>query len=161
MSPPGTYIARWYCPTGHCTFSLLPDHLAARFPGTLCEIEQVVATVEQASSLEAAANALRSDPVTLPSAVRWVRRRVAPVRVLLTILVGLFPQLLLGCAPMICALRARLSCAQVLMLLRELARTHLQALARPLGFQHPSYAGGERNHRFQQRMGPDPPRGLG
>ena len=58
--PPGTYIARWYCPQGHCTFSLLPDHLAARFPGTLAEIEQVVATVEQASSVEAAANALRA-----------------------------------------------------------------------------------------------------
>ena len=48
MSPPGTQIARWYCPQGHRTFSLLPDHLAARFPGTLSEIEQVVATVEQA-----------------------------------------------------------------------------------------------------------------
>jgi hypothetical protein len=159
-SPAGTLIARWYCPTGHCTFSLLPDHLAARFPGTLCEIEQVVATVEQAKSVEAAANELRPDAITLPSAVRWVRRRLAPVRALLTIVVGLFPQLLLGSAPTICALRARLSCAQVLRLLRELAQVHLQALSRPLGFQHPSYAGGERNHRFQQCMGPDPPRGL-
>lgn len=160
MSPPGTHIARWYCPQGHRTFSLLPDHLAARFPGTLSEIEQVVAVVEQASSLEAAADALRSDPVTLPSAVRWVRRRVAPVRALLTILVGLFPQLLLGCAPTIAALRGRLACEQVLMLLRELAQVHLQALARPLGFQHPWYAGGERNNGFQHPMGPDPPRGL-
>ena len=33
--PAGTRIARWYCPQGHRTFSLLPDHLAARFPGTL------------------------------------------------------------------------------------------------------------------------------
>ena len=99
MSPPGTHIARWYCPQGHRTFSLLPDHLAARFPGTLSEIEQVVATVEQASSLEAAADELRRDAVTLPSAVRWVRRRVGPVRALLTILVGLLPDLLLGCAP--------------------------------------------------------------
>lgn len=155
--PAGTLIARWYCPQGHRTFSLLPDHLAARFPGTLSEIEQVVATVEQASSLEAAADALRSDPVTLASALRWVRRRVGPVRALLTVLVGLFPQLLLGCAPRICAFRTRLSCAQVLMLLRELAQVHLQALARPLGFQHPSYAGGEYQSGIQQRMGPDPP----
>ena len=29
-TPAGTLIARWYCPQG-----LLPDHLAARFPGTL------------------------------------------------------------------------------------------------------------------------------
>lgn len=161
MSPPGTHIARWYCPQGHRTFSLLPDHLAARFPGTLSEIEQVVATVEQASSLEAAADLLRRDAVTLPSAVRWVRRRVGPVRALLTILVGLLPDLLLGCAPTIGALRMRLSCAQVLMGLRERGQMHLQALARPLGFHHPWYAGGERNLGFQQRMGPDPPRGLG
>ena len=155
--PAGTLIARWYCPQGHCTFSLLPDHLAARFPGTLSEIEQVVATVEQASSLEAAADALRSDPVPLASAVRWVRRRVVPVRGLLTVLVGLLPQWLLGCVPTMGALRGRLSCQQVLMLLRELAQVHLQALAHPLGFQHPSYAGGERNQCRQQRMGADPP----
>lgn len=155
--PAGTLIARWYCPQGHRTFSLLPDHLAARFPGTLSEIERVVATVEQASSLESAADAMRSDPVSLPSAVRWVRRRVAPVRALLTVLVGLFPQWLLGCAPTIGALRTRLSCAQVLMLLRERAHVHLQALAPPLGFQHPSYASGEHPSGIQQRMGPDPP----
>ncbi len=156
-TPAGTRIARWYCPQGHRTFSLLPDHLAARFPGTLSEIERVVATVEQASSLERAADTLRSDPVTLPSAVRWVRRRVAPVRALLTIVVGLFPRWLLGCAPTIAALRGRLACEQVLVLLRELAQVHLQALARPLGFQPPSYAGGEYQSGIQQRMGPDPP----
>ncbi len=160
-SPAGTRIARWYCPQGHRTFSLLPDHLAARFPGTLSEIERVVATVEQASSLERAADTLRSDPVSLPSAVRWVRRRVAAVRALLTIVVGLFPQSLLSCTPTIAALRARLACEQVLVSLRELAQVHLQALARPLGFQHPSYAGGEYHSGIQQRMGPDPPRGLG
>ena len=156
-SPAGTLIARWYCPQGHRTFSLLPDHLAARFPGTLSEIESVVATVEQASSLEAAADALRSDPVTLASAVRWVRRRVGPVGGLLTVLVGLLPQFFLGCAPTICALCARLSCERVLMSSRELAQVHLQALSPPLGFGHPQYAGGERNPRLQQHMGTDPP----
>lgn len=159
--PAGTLIARWYCPQGHCTFSLLPDHLAAGFPGTLSEIERVVATVEQAKSVEAAADTLRSDPVTLPSAVRWVRRRVAPVRALLTIVVGLFPRWLLGCVPTIAALRGRLACEQVLMLLRELAQIHLQALARPLGFQYRRTAGGERSRGFQQRMGPDPPHRAG
>ena len=155
--PAGTLIARWYCPQGHCTFSLLPDHLAAGFPGTLSEIERVVATVEQASSLETAADTLRSDPVTLTSAVRWVRRRVAPVRALLTIVVGLLPQSLLGCAPTMTAVRERWACPQVLMTLREQASAHLQALARPLGFCHPSYAGGKHPSTFQQRMGPDPP----
>jgi hypothetical protein len=47
-TPPGTEIARWYCLTGHCTFSLLPDCLAARLPGTLAEVESVVRAVEQA-----------------------------------------------------------------------------------------------------------------
>jgi hypothetical protein len=156
-SPAGTLIARWYCPQGHCTFSLLPDHLAARFPGTLSEIERVVATVEQAKSVEAAADALRSDPVTLPSAVRWVRRRVGPVRALLTIVVGLLPQLLLGCSPTIAALRTRLACPQVLVTVRERANAHLQALARPLGFHHRRVAGGEPRSGSQQHMGPDPP----
>ncbi len=157
MSPPGTHIARWYCPQGHRTFSLLPDHLAARFPGTLSEIEQVVVTVEQAKSLEAAADALRSDPVTLTSAVRWVRRRVRLVRALLTIVVGLLPQSLLGCVPTIAALRVRLACPQVLLALRELAQAHLQAMARPLGFRHRWAAGGEHQSGIQHRMGPDPP----
>jgi hypothetical protein len=160
VSPPGTRIARWYCRKAHRTFSLLPDHLAARFPGTLHEIEQVVASVEAAPSVEAAADRLRNDDITLSSAVRWVRRRVAPVRRLLTIVIGLFPQLLLGCAPTLTALRERLACESVLAVLRELAHVHLQALAPPLGFKHPSDRGAERRHRFQQHMGPDPPREL-
>jgi hypothetical protein len=160
-SPPGTRIARWYCPLGHCTFSLLPEHLAARFPGTLSEIEQVVATVEQAPSLEAAANRLRRDDVSLPSAVRWTRRRLHLVYPLLTTLIGLLPEVLLGCAPRIDALRMHLACTEVLMSLRERARIHLQVLARPLGFRHPLPAGGERRLRFQQHVGPDPPGSLG
>jgi len=153
----GTVIARWYCPQGHRTFSLLPDHLAARFPGTLSEIERVVLTVEQAKSVEAAADALRPDPVTLASAVRWVRRRLRLVRALLTIVVGLLPQSLLGCAPTVAAVRSRWACPQVLVALRERANTHLQALARPLGFCHRPYADGKHPDALQQRMGPDPP----
>jgi hypothetical protein len=160
VNPPGTQIARWYCPTGHCTFSLLPDHLAARFPGTLSEIEQVVATVEQAKSLEEAANWLRRDDIALPSALRWVRRRVAAVRRLLNIVVGLFPQWLQGCTPQITDLRARLVCNEVLMALRELGHIHLHALAAPLGFLPPLARAGEYQSGCQHHMGPDPPAGL-
>jgi hypothetical protein len=142
--PAGTLIARWYCPQGHRTFSLLPDHLAARFPGTLSEIEQVQATVERSGSLEAAANELRCDPITLPSAVRWVRRRLRLVRALLVIVVGLLPRWLEGCAPTVAGLRSRLCCAWVLMRLRELCSGHLAVLARPLGFRHRPSPGGER-----------------
>ena len=52
----GTRIARWYCPESHTTISLLPDCLAARLPGTVDELEAVVAHAEQATSLGAAAD---------------------------------------------------------------------------------------------------------
>jgi hypothetical protein len=154
VRPPGTRIARWYCRPAHCTFSLLPDHLAARFPGTLSEIEQVVAAAEQAKSLEAAADELRPDDISLPSAMRWTRRRVHLVHTLLEILIGVLPQLLLGCAPTLDAFRARLGCKQVLVQLRETAP--LQQLPRPVGFRFPPAARGS-NRSFQQHSGPDPP----
>ena len=164
-TPAGPLIARWYCPQGHRTFSLLPDHLAARFGGTLAQIEQVVLAVECAPSVQAAADRLRPDAVTLPSAIRWVRRRLAPVRALLTTVVGLLPDSLSGCAATISALRERLACDHVLRELRQMAASHLQALAAPLGFRGhriaaPSSAGGERKRRRQQPMGPDPPIGA-
>jgi hypothetical protein len=156
-SPQGTLIARWYCRKGHRTISLLPDHLAARFPGTLHEIEHVVTTYEQEKSMEATADALRGTSISFPSAVRWVRRRVVPVRALLITIVGLFPHLLLGCAPSLAALRERLGCVQVLMLLREIAQDHLPSLPRPFGFHHRSAASNQRKCRRQQYMGKDPP----
>lgn len=157
VDPPGTRIARWYCPQAHCTFSLLPDHLATRFPGTLGEIEQVVAEVEQARSLEAAADRLRRDDITLPSAIRWTRRRVCLVRALLAILGGLFPERLLGCAPTLNAFRTRLACEQVLVQLRDIAHVHLHALPRPLGFRPTPSASGYHKTAHQHHTGPDPP----
>ena len=61
MSPPGARIARWYCRREPCTFSLLPDCLAARLCGDLAEVEGVVGAVEQAESLEAACTLLRPE----------------------------------------------------------------------------------------------------
>jgi len=156
-TPRGTLIARWYCRAGHCTFSLLPDHLAARFPGTLSEIERVVETVEAARSLEAAAEALRPDPITLPSAARWIRRRLKPARELLTIIIAMFPEVFLGCAPRIASLSARLGCTSVLTGLRELASAHLAALSCPLGFRHRRHQVGKPKAGLQQPMGAEPP----
>ena len=155
--PPGTRIARWYCPQGHCTFGLLPDHLAARFPGTLTDIETVVAGVERAPSVEAAANALRPDDVTLATALRWVRRRVRLVHTVLTVVVSLLPDLCLGCSPTVESLRMRFGCEQVLIALRALTSVHLHALAPPLGLRPPGSAGGGRKSFPQQHKGPDPP----
>ena len=62
-TPRGVRVARWYCPESHTTFSLLPDCLAARLPGTLADLEAAVAVAEQAPSLAAAADAVRRDAV--------------------------------------------------------------------------------------------------
>lgn len=155
--PAGTRIARWYCRQGHRTFSLLPDHLAARLPGTLAEIERVVAFVATARSLEAAADALRPDSVTLVSALRWVRRRVAPVRVLLASAITLLPGELGGCAPTIASVRERLGREDVLETLRGVLAEHLQALSRPFGFRSRGDAGRAPRRARQHHRGPDPP----
>ena len=81
-TPVGMRITRYYCPTAQETFSLLPDCLASRFPGDLEDLERVVAQVDAARSIEATADVLRPD-IVLPSAVRWVRRRLTLVRVTL------------------------------------------------------------------------------
>ncbi len=178
-APEGTRIARWYCPQGHCTFSLLPDHLAARLPGTLAELERVVQAAEQAPSQQACADALRPDAVSLPSALRWLRRRLQPTHALLLSAVTLLPQLLQGCAPTIAALRLRLqevsapavaspreadaapapapAPVPVLERLRALLALQLPALGRPLGFRHRCAAAARPAGSFQQHMGPDPP----
>ena len=90
VTPAGMRITRYYCPTAHETFSLLPDCLASRFPGDLDDLERVVAQVEAAPSIEAAADVLCPDSV-LPSAVRWVRRRLTLVRATCLAVVTLLP----------------------------------------------------------------------
>ena len=142
VDPPGTRIPRWYCPEGHCTFSLLADCFAARLSGSLQELEAVVVAVEQARSREAAADELRLD-IELPGALRWMRRRLQAVHTALTLIVGLFPDLFAGCLPNLSAFRQRLGCAWVLPALREIAEAQLPQLPPPLGFRAPPAHGGE------------------
>jgi hypothetical protein len=130
--PRGARVARYYCPTAHRTFSLLPDFLASRLSGGLDEVEQAVITVEAASSLEAATRDMRPD-VQLPGVLRWLRRRVAPVRVALLALVTLMPEAL-PVAPQLVALRGHLGTHRALVALREMAAAHLGQLPAPLGF---------------------------
>jgi hypothetical protein len=131
-TPAGMRIARYYCPTAHETVSLLPDCLASHFPGALDPIEQVVATVETARSVEAAADVLRPD-ITLASAVRWIRRRVTPVRHALLAIVTLLPDLFAGDARLP-AVRLALGTSSALLALRTRAAPHLATLPPPLGF---------------------------
>lgn len=156
-TPAGTHIARWYCRQGHCTFSLLPDHLAARFPGTLAEIERVAAAADQAPSQQACADVLRPEPIGLPSALRWLRRRLEAVRALLSVAVTLLPEQLHGCAPTIAAVRERLGVVELLSPLRGLLAARLAALSRPFGFRHRAAGGGAPGGGVQQHKGPDPP----
>ena len=156
-SPRGAKVARWYCPESHTTFSLLPDCLAARLPGTLEALEAVVVAAEEARSLEEAANAVRPDAIELPGALRWVRRRVHLVHDIVSRVIGLIPDRLAGCAATMGAVRERLASDSALMLLRELVSAQLRTLPAPLGFQA-SWIGLRGGHpAFQHSMGPDPP----
>lgn len=154
--PVGTKIARWYCPDSHTTFSLLPDCLAARLPGTLDALEQAVAVAEQAPSLEAAADVLRPD-IELPGALRWLRRRIDLVHRCLIRMLGLRPDRFVGCATTVTHFRARLGHDAMLMALRGLAVPVLSELPTPVGFSAPVNAGGDPIPTVQQPMGPDPP----
>lgn len=113
--------------------------------------------VEEAPSLEAAANALRTDDVTLATALRWIRRRTRLVRAALTSVVSLLPELFLGTAPSIHGFRLLFASDSVLMRLRGTTATHLADLGRPLGFRPPSGGSGGRKSPLQQHKGPDPP----
>jgi len=155
--PSGARVARWYCPQGHCTFSLLPDCLAARLPGTLVELEAVVGIAEQAPSLEAAANVVRTDDVGLVGAMRWVLRRRTAVHANLRTLKGLLPECFGECAPRLTDVRRHLGTERALEALRTIAAAHLHALAPPLGFSPPERRGGDLKARLQHHRGPDPP----
>jgi hypothetical protein len=135
----------------------LPDHLAARFPGPLQELEDVVSAAEGAKGLEKLADRLRPDGVSLPSALRWIMRRVRLLHRLFAVLIGLIPEQLAGCPPTVQAFRQRLCCEWVLVTLRANAALPLASLPRPLGFAPRRRAGGEADQPFQHHLGPDPP----
>lgn len=155
-SPPGTRIARWYCRRGHCTFSLLPDCLAARLPGTLAEVEAVIGVVEQARSLESACWDLRLE-VELPGVLRWARRRVRAIHATLHALKGLMPERFAGCAPRLDAFAECLGVESVLPALRQIAAPYLLSLPTPVGFSPRRLPAGEPNRVHQHPAGPDPP----
>lgn len=149
-APRGVRIARWYCPEGHRTFSLLPDFLAVRLPGELATVEAAAEAVKSARSLEAVADTLRGFEVTLPSALRWLRRRIRAVQDALDAVSRLaLPavpggdeglQLASGQASVLLALR------------RSLSAQCLGRLPAPLGFLPRDTRS---DHVRQHEMGPD------
>jgi hypothetical protein len=154
--PPGARVARWRCPQGHCTFSLLPECLCARLPGTLEQLEAVVLAVEQAPTQEKAADLLRPD-IELPGALRWIRRRVQRVHTALHLLRGLEPGRFQGWPATLGAWRTRLAVAPVLPALRGITASHLPQLPAPLGFRSRPPGGGDSSRARQQHTGTDPP----
>jgi hypothetical protein len=155
-SPPGTRIARWYCPKGHRTFSLLPDCLAARMPGTLAEIEAFLVSREQAKSLEAACLDLRPE-IEWPGLLRWARRRIQAVYTALHLLKGLLPTLFEGCPPTLAGFSQRLGSEGVLPALRSIAAPFLAELPTPLGLRPRRPRGARPDRALQHSTGADPP----
>lgn len=157
VEPPGAYIARWYCPEGQKTFSLLPDCLASRLSSTLAEVEVVAAEVETSGDpLERVAARLRPD-VGQQGAVRWVRRRVLAAAVALLAVKGLRPDVLAGAQPTIESVRAALGATHALPALRELAGTQVSSIPAYVGLgPRPRRHESGQRHR-QQGTGADPP----
>ena len=148
--PPGTKVARWNCPEGHTTISLLPDCLSARLPGTLIDVELVLNKVQESLSQEDAADKIRKD-IELPGALRWIRRRIFLVKVSLAMLMGLLPSLPKDCIPTVSCFQDFLDLKFALPALRGYAQEHLNELPHPLGF------GSYPKKRFQHKVGTDPP----
>lgn len=155
-TPPGTLVARWYCPAGHQTYSLLPDCLASRLPGSLAEVEGVVREVEAGGTFEAAAAKLRPD-IELQGALRWLRRRVAQSSAAARAVIGLLPERLAGCAPTLTSIAAALDVPCALIALREIARAWLASLPPSLGFGPRPTPRWSRPTPIQQQTGPPPP----
>lgn len=155
VTPQGVRVARWYCPEGHQTFSLLPDFLAARLPGLLTGIEAAAAEARTARSMEAAADRLRGLEVTLPSALRWLRRRVRAVQVVLETVSQLAPLAAVTVLASGLPLRLKPEPDDVLLGLRRvLSPQLLHSLPAPLGFQSPRSANRWPDDN-QHDMGPD------
>lgn len=153
------YVARWYCPQARATIGLLPDFYASRMPGTLDEIEETVAGAEEGKAIERVAAEARPaeepDAVTLATAVRWVRLRVAVVRVVLIAVLGLFPGRFAPGTATVKHFRDKLGTRRALVALREIAEVHLHALPAPLGLLPPRARSWARAGPDQQSPGSD------
>jgi transposase-like protein len=153
LTTPGVRVARWYCPKSRRTFSLLPDFLAARFPGRLTTIEDAVIFAGSARSVEAAADFLRGLDISLPSAVRWLRRRIGAVRASIEAAAVIAPQ---EVSSLMAEATARRDSGSILLRLRaEFAAEALARIPAPLGFRCNRHRNGHLPDR-QHDVGPDP-----
>lgn len=143
-------IARWYCETGHHTFSMLPDFLSSRLPGLLHEVENVVSEVEKSKTQAAVAEKIRLD-INLPGVFRWLRLRLSLVKISLELLINFFPSIF-KCQPRLTSFQSILNTDYALPKLREIAKDYLYILPHPIGLNPIS-----QKNPFQQKTGTDPP----
>lgn len=129
--------------------------MAAGLTGSLDEVEEVVVTVEESRSLEAAASVLRPD-IELAGAMRWTRRRTVGVRVGLLAILTLMP-LWLGTEGSVREIEGILRTERALVEMREIGDLYLRRLPRPLGFGPAARRGNGQQGRQQHKKGPDPP----
>lgn len=155
QTPAGTKIARWYCPEGHSTFSLLPDCLSSRLPGSLIDVETAINEVENAPSQEAAVFELRID-VGLTGVLRWIRRRLFLIHTTLRLLTKLVPAFK-DCRPGVSSFKAALGVEYVLPALRMSAGPYLYVLPPPVGFGPQPQRKKMKKPPFQHKTGTDPP----
>jgi hypothetical protein len=155
QTPEGTKIARWYCPDGHSTFSLLPDCLSSRLPGSLIDVETAINEVENAPSQEAAVFGMRID-VGLAGVLRWIRRRLLLIHTTLRLLTKLVPAFK-DCRPSICSFKSVLGVEYVLPALRMSAGPYLYVLPPPVGFGSRPQRKKRKKPPFQHKTGTDPP----
>lgn len=159
VKPLGTLIARWYCPTARRTVSALPDCLASHYSGTLDELEAQVRAVEQARSLAAAVEHLRTD-IELPGALRYLSRLCQAIHSALRIVRGLDPIRFLCVEPRVSDFSTVLGTDSVLQWLRQGCARHLMQLPIPLGFNPSRNKPAQPVPTYQHRTGRDPPQAI-
>jgi len=159
VEPAGMRIARFYCRKGHTTFSLLPDCLASRLSSTLAAVEEVVVAAEAAPSLEQAAEELRPD-IETQGGVRWLRRRVGPVRTALLAITTLLG-VLVGQATLIGMMTALGGSPPRLVHVRDRVGLQLRSLPPPVGLGPRTAPRRSYRNELQHKAGADPPEGRG
>ncbi len=159
VRPPGTLIARWYCPRARRTVSALPDCLPSHYSGTLADLEAMVVAVEQAPSRAAAAGQLRTE-IELPGALRYLDRLCRAIHGTLATIRGLEPTHFGALSPTLQAYAAVLGSGSVLMRLRPRLARYLPQLPTPFGFDPRRRGLDAAVRRRQHRMGPDPPSAI-
>jgi hypothetical protein len=144
VRPAGVRVARFWCPRERASVSVLPAFLAARFVGTLDDVEAAVDAVSTAGSVARAADVVHPadapTPLSYDAAIASVRRRVRAVRAVLLAAITLLPVRFAGLAPTLSAFRERLGVGRVLITLRTLTEPIVSALPMPLGVRRRSKA---------------------